>query len=133
MLHVPVFKAPKWSLVALALIISEIHISAFHDSCDEESHHLTLPTHGIQSSKMELDQLSTPSMIRWLFSTLGLQGSDSDKIPEEKTTRVRLVLCHSMTCLDSSGCHMSLIIVNSSGLKCQNNLTLVVVLLCHMS
>jgi hypothetical protein len=131
MIHVPVSKAPKWSLVALAPIISAIHISSFHDSCDEESRHLTLPTPGIRSSEMESDQLSTPSMIRRLFSALGLHpsglwGSDSDKIPEEKTTGVRSVLCHSMTCRDSSGCHVSLKIVNSSGLKCQNNLTLVV-------
>jgi hypothetical protein len=81
---------------------------------------------------MESDQRSTPSLIRWLFSALGLHpsgvwGSDSDKIPKEKTLGVRSVLQHSMTCHDSSGFHMSLIIVNSSGLKCQNNLTLVVV------
>jgi hypothetical protein len=31
MLHVPVSKSPKWSLVALAQIISAFRISAFHD------------------------------------------------------------------------------------------------------
>jgi hypothetical protein len=60
MLHVPVSEAPKWSLVALAPIISAFRISAFSDSCNEESHHLTLPTPGIQRSEMELDQWSTP-------------------------------------------------------------------------
>jgi hypothetical protein len=132
MIHVPVSEAPKWSLVALAPIISAIRISAFHDSCDEESRHLTLPTPGIRSSEMESDQRSTPSMIRRLFSAPGLHpsglwGSDSDKTPEAKTLRVRSVLRHSMTCRDPSGCHVSLRNVNSSGLKCQINLTLVVV------
>jgi hypothetical protein len=131
MICVPVSEALKWSLVSLALIISAILILAFHDSCDEESRHLTLPTPSTRSSEMESNQWSTPSMIRRLFSAprlhpSGLWVSDSDKTPEEKTLRVSLVLRHSMTCHDSSGYHVSLRIVNSSGLKCQINLTLVI-------
>jgi hypothetical protein len=53
MIHVPVSKDLKWSLVALAPILLAIRILAFRDSCDEESRHLTLPITDIRSFEME--------------------------------------------------------------------------------
>jgi hypothetical protein len=50
MLHLKVPETLKLSLVALAPIILTFRILTFRNSCDEESHHLNLPTTGINGS-----------------------------------------------------------------------------------
>jgi hypothetical protein len=120
-------------------------ISAFRQFDNPVVRLLDSPSRGPRNSKMELAgsssslqlfdlQINGPQsmVIGRLSSTPGLHpsglwGSDGVKTPEAKTPRVTSVLRHSMTCRDPSGCHVSLRIVNSSGLRCQNNLTLVIV------
>jgi hypothetical protein len=125
--------------------MSQFRLSGFHDFTILVMRYLDAPCRDPRNSEMELADSSSSLQLfdlqingpRYVvigrlssapeLHPSGLWGSDGVKTPEARTPRVRSVLRHSMTCRDRSGCHVSLRIVISSGLKCLINSTLVIV------